>query len=246
MIDSHCHLDDLRFRQDLPDVLARAHQHGVERFIIAGVRQSQWAIQDHLKRQYTGIFNAFGVHPWFCHEHSEASLQILAEQLHDAVAVGECGLDFMPNRPPQALQIQWFQWQIDLAEQHHLPLIIHTVKSADTVFRLLKSHPSARGVIHGFSGSMQQAEQFMRLGFYIGIGTRAMHPRAKKIQQLAQNLPLSAMLLESDAPDGSPDQQLNEPYRLAELTCYLAKLRNQHESTIVAACTHNSEELFQL
>jgi len=247
MIDSHCHLDDVRFQKDLSQVITHAEQLGVRRFIIAGVRHSQWEKQQKIKSQYPHIiFNAFGIHPWFCHEHNVLHQQQLSNLLDGAIAIGECGLDFTPNKPPEALQRTWFQWHIEQAQARRLPLIIHAVKSLDAVMQQLKPYPSLRGVIHGFSGNFQQAEKLIAMGFHLGIGARLLHPHARKLHHLASQLPLHALLLESDAPDGLGKVQRNEPAIIATIAQKLAMLRNQDESTIVAACTQNTEELFQL
>jgi len=246
LIDSHCHLDDARFSNDLDDVLARAKAQDIERFIIAGVHHRQWAYQQQIQQQYQGVFNAFGIHPWFCHEHQHEHVNRLESLLPHAVAIGECGLDFCAHRPNQTLQIECFQRHITLSNQTGLPLIIHSVHAHDTTLMMLKPYPSLRGVMHGFSGSLEQAKNFLHLGFFIGMGTRVLNPHAKKLQRLAQQLPLDAILLESDAPSGLPQGERNEPANIRKVSKYMASLRNQDENIIVAACNKNAEELFQL
>jgi len=246
LIDSHCHLDDACFHDDLDAVLVRAENAGVHHVIIAGIHPRQWQHQQKIQQQYQAVSNAFGVHPWFSDDYQHEDMHTLEALLPKAVAIGECGLDFTPHRPNQDLQIQCFQQHIDLALQTELPLIIHQVKAHDVMLSMLKPHPCLRGVVHGFSGSLEQAECFIRLGFSIGIGLRVLNPHAKKLQRLAQSLPLDAILLESDAPDGLPNGVRNEPANICQLSEYLAVLRNQDESTIVARCRKNTEELFHL
>jgi len=246
LIDSHCHLDDARFENDLEKVLARAKTQNIQRFIIAGVHHRQWQKQQYIQQKYQGVFNAFGIHPWFCHEHQSEHFNRLASLLSHAVAIGECGLDFSPNKPHRDIQTQCFQRHIELSNTTKLPLIIHSVHANDTTLMMLKPYPSLRGVIHGFSGSLEQAKNFLRLGFFIGMGTRVLNPHAKKLQRLAQQLPLDAILLESDAPSGLPQGERNEPANIRKVSKYMASLRNQDENIIVAACSKNTEELFQL
>ncbi|MBL1353007.1 MAG: TatD family hydrolase [Zetaproteobacteria bacterium] len=246
MIDSHCHLDDARFADDLDGVLARAQAQGIERFIMAGVHHRQWYQQQKIQRQYQGVFNAFGIHPWFCLEHQSEHFNRLESLLSHAVAIGECGLDFCAHRPDKAWQKRCFQRHITLSNQTGLPLIIHSVHAHDTTLMMLKPYPSLRGVMHGFSGSLEQAKNFLRLGFFIGMGTRVLNPHAKKLRKLACELPLESILLESDAPSGLPKGERNEPVNIRKVSRYIASLRNQDENIIVAACNKNAEELFQL
>jgi len=245
-IDSHCHLDDPRFSKDLDQILSRARQQGIQQFIVPGVKHQQWPIQLALATQHHGIFNAFGIHPWFCEQHNDTHFQQLRLLLKHAIAVGECGLDFIPKRAPASTQINFFQKHIDLADELHLPMIIHSVKSADQVALQLRPYPELRGVIHGFSGSIQQAERFIQMGFYIGIGTRLLHSHAKKVHALACSLPLSSLLLETDAPDGLGPHQRNEPAQLLHVAQALATLRQQDLNAVLSICAKNTQELFQL
>ncbi len=246
MIDSHCHLDDARFSNDLEYVLLNAQQLGIEHFIIAGVQHSQWQAQQALAAQHANISNAFGIHPWYCDQHDNSHLERLEELLPHAIAVGECGLDFMPNRPAHHIQIECFQKQIELAVQFDLPLIIHSVKSADQVAAQLRPYPQLCGVIHGFSGSFQQAEAFIKLGFYIGIGTRLLQNKGEKSNALLQKLPLESLLLETDAPDGLGKQQRNEPANLLDVVQRLATIRGIALESVQQQCTKNTKELFSL
>ena len=246
MIDSHCHLDDSRVQQDLAAMLQRAHRVGVTHHVIAGVHHRRWSLQQAIQQRYTGVSNAFGVHPWFCHEHQEQDWQQLFDYIPDAVAIGECGLDGMKHRPPMALQKRWFQKHIDLAAETGLPLVIHAVKAVHEVLAMLQPYPQIRGVVHGFSGSLEQANEVMRAGFLLGMGTRVMNNPSEKVRQMLCGIPLSSILLESDAPDGLPQGERNEPANLRQVVTALSKLRNQDESLIVSACTAQTKELFHL
>jgi len=246
MIDSHCHLDDSRFSGDLKEILLRAKQAGIQHFIIPGVQHKQWSAQQTLAAQHQNISNAFGIHPWYCDQHDNSHLEQLESLLPHAIAMGECGLDFMPHRPDHDVQKRCFQKQIELAQSFNLPLIIHSVKSADQVAIQLRSYPHLRGVIHGFSGSMQQANNFIQLGFYIGIGTRLLQQRGQKTSTLLHEIPLELTLLESDAPDGLGKHQRNEPANLIDIAQALAHAKNIPLEFVQKQCTSNTKELFSL
>lgn len=246
MIDSHCHLDDPRFLKGLDDTLLHARQAGVEHLIVPGVQHRQWPTQLSMAEKYQNISNAFGIHPWYCEQHDDTHLLQLEALLPHAIAVGECGLDLMPNRPPYDIQLIYFQKQLELAQRFHLPLIIHSVKSADQVATQLRYYPQLCGVIHGFSGSLQQAEAFIELGFYIGIGTRLLQQRGQKTNTLLCQLPLESILLETDAPDGLGKQQCNEPANLIDVAQVLANTKNIPLEFVQKQCTSNTKELFSL
>jgi len=246
LIDSHCHLDDPRFSSDLEAVLLRANQSDIQHLVIPGVQHQQWSIQLLLAENHQNISNAFGIHPWYCEQHNDADLQQLETLLPHAVAVGECGLDFTADKPAEDIQQYFFQKQLELAQKFDLPLIIHSVKSADSVAIQLRSYPQLRGVIHGFSGSIQQANNFIHLGFYIGIGTRLLQQRGQKNNTLLREIPLELTLLESDAPDGLGKHQRNEPANLIDVAQALAHAKNIPLEFVQKQCTSNTKELFSL
>jgi len=245
-LDSHCHLDHKAFARDLPEVIQRAQAKGIHQFIVPGIGFHQWQEQLQLQDTHANIFNAFGIHPWFCDLHERDHLMELDDLLEQAVAVGECGLDFMPGKPKQASQVYWFEAQIDLAKKHQLPLIIHCVRATDQTTKILKAHPESKGVIHGFAGSLQQAQRFTDLGFMIGVGTRMIHRESSKTQALLRQIPLEYLLLETDAPDGHGKNIRNEPSGIVLVADILAKLRDIDSKIILDTCSANARELFQL
>lgn len=252
IIDSHCHLDDARFVDDLDEVLERAAAAGVQQFVVPTVTRERWPRLHKLAQQYDCIRPAYGLHPWFCDtSDTDEDIAALTEWLAnvDAVAIGECGIDLMPNLPPLEIQLPPFCAQLRLAIARELPVIVHAVRSADLVAQEIKSHSGLRGVIHGFNGSLQQAERFISLGMHIGIGSLITYERNQRLRGVAQRLPLERLLLETDAPDQSGAAhhgERNEPAYLPETAAMLARLRKQEPEKIIDACNHNAKELFGL
>lgn len=245
MIDSHCHLDDPRLDDRRADILARARKAGVERFVVAGTGTEEWPRLQQLCRQQTGIHAAYGIHPWYCDRHRPEHLEQLAALLDDAVALGECGLDATHGKPGAASQLWWLRQQLALAKERELPVILHCVRSSFPLLTELRRFPGLRGVVHGFTGSPEEARQFTELGFHIGIGALVLRERAQKVRRLAVELPLAHMMLETDAPDGLPGE-LNEPANLPRIAEAVAALRKAPVETIIAASDANATELFQL
>lgn len=251
LIDSHCHLDDARFDQDRDIMLMRAAAHGIDSYIVPAVSRSSWPKLQALTATHHTIYPAYGLHPWFCPQHNHDDLDQLPLFLEKAVAVGECGLDGgrADSGKKQDEQLYWFRAQLDLALAMQLPVIIHAYKAVDEVCRELRRRPALTGVIHGFSGSIQQAEAVIAQGFYLGFGSNITYPQNKRLQTIVNEMPLERLLIESDAPDQPPYTrrgQRNEPAFLLEIVQQIATLRTADTASIADRCNRNARELFRL
>lgn len=252
LIDSHCHLDFPQFSSDLPDVLLRANQVGVKAFIVPAVRAKDFENLKRLAEQYPQLNLAFGLHPYFIADHNPADLKILRSFLASSsvIAVGEIGLDYQLDQYDPKVQAFYFESQLELAAEFQLPVIIHVRKAHDQVLKLLrKTSFESGGLIHAFNGSFQQAEHYIKLGFKLGFGGALTHPRATKLRRLASELPLSALVLETDAPDMPLYLQktpVNEPANIALILNEIAELRNESLQDIARTSTKNVESVFNL
>ncbi len=251
LIDSHCHLDDDRLNTNRPEIIDAARQLGVKHFIVPATTQQRWPLLRQLQLAQTGVHIAYGFHPLFMDEHEQADINLLENQLteHHAIAVGECGLDFFYSKLDEKDQRLLFENQLDVAKNLSLPCIIHSRKSLDIVLSLLRKKQLCGGVLHSFSGSLQQAKQLNDLGFKLGIAATVCFDRAKKLQSIVEAMPLDSLLLESDAPDQTgPDYkgQLNQPaFMLAQLK-KVASLKDLEVSCIASQTTKNAKILFKL
>lgn len=253
LIDTHCHLDFPVFDSDRAALLAECRQLGVGEYIIPAVGEENWGRVMALAAEHDGISYALGVHPWYVGGQTPAVLtrlqQRLAERPRGLVAVGECGLD-LRSHAPQEGQLEMFEAQVELAKEHELPLIVHSVRANDTVAKILRRlRPACGGVIHAFSGSLQQAEAFWQLGFRLGIGGVISFERANKTREAVRDMPLEALLLETDAPDmplqgqqGAPNTPANLPI-IAQL---LADLRQQPLAHVASVLHESTLRTFQL
>jgi len=246
VIDTHCHLDDPRLAAELPSLLGRARAADVNRFIVAGTGMDEWPCLQQLCREESGIYAAYGIHPWYCNQHKTADLDTLARFLESAVALGECGLDAIHAGADHETQLWWLRCQLRLAAELELPLILHCVRNSEALLRELTAYPGLRGVVHGFSGSLEEALRFTAAGFHIGIGAMVLREQAKKMQRLAAAVPIERLLLETDSPDGLPDGELNEPSNLPRIAASVAALRDTTADAIIAASDSNAMELFRL
>ena len=249
LIDSHCHLDDDRFDADRDQVVARARALQINKIVVPATTANRWDRVKQIAGTYKGIYPAYGLHPMFIEQHQTAHLGELDEWLdrEKPVAVGECGVDFYDSRVDQKWQFQLFNEQLQLAINHRLPVIVHVRKAMDEVIRLLRKNRPPGGVIHSFSGSLQQAQQLIDLGFKLGIAATVGFERAKKLRAVVASVPAHGLLIESDAPDqpGAYHRgELNEPAYIVEHLKTVAELRDISEQELIEILRRNSYQVF--
>ncbi|AOM41272.1 TatD family hydrolase [Xenorhabdus hominickii] len=253
-IDTHCHFDFPPFLGDEITSLEQARRVGVEKIIVPTVSERNFQRVVALAENYPAIYAALGLHPLYIREHQSAHLDELAQRLQEknakCVAVGEIGLDLYMPEPQFEKQKSVLEAQVKLAKQHDLPVILHSRKSHDQLAAILRKHKLPRtGVIHGFAGSLSQAQAFIRLGFYIGVGGTITYDRAQKTRHTISQLPLSSLVLETDAPDmplSGYQGQPNRPERVAAIFSVLCDLRQESSDEIANQVYQNSMALFEL
>jgi TatD DNase family protein len=251
LVDSHCHLDVADFANDLSETLTRANQAGVNRFIVPAIAAAGWPHLANLAAGHNGFHPAYGLHPMYLAEHSDAHLTALPDWLErsECVAVGECGLDFFIQGLDVIRQEAIFIEHIRLAGLYNKPLIIHARKATERVIQLLKQHEPTSGVIHSYSGSLEQARQLITMGFLLGIGGPLTYPRSSRLRTIVREIPLTYLLLETDAPDQpmcGEQGRRNEPSKLPNVARALAEARNQDLEEVIGQTTRNAERLFAL
>ena len=251
IIDSHCHLDMPDFEQDRPRVLRNARQLGVKGFVIPGTTANRWQRVLEIAGKHDDIWPALGLHPYYCDEHSVSHLEQLARLSHRAkpVAIGEIGLDRFLPQLDEKKQLFYLEAQLDLARKMDLPVILHIRKANDMLLQILKQHPVKGGICHAFNGSLQQAHKFIDWGFCLGFGGMLTFEHSRKLRRLAKELPLSAIVLETDAPDmpGARHRyQRNSPEYLPEVLTVLETLRGETREVIAHQTTLNLQQLLKL
>jgi TatD DNase family protein len=251
LIDSHSHFDVAEFDADRDAVLARARAAGVTRQIVPAITTAGFEHLRALCAHASGLYPAYGLHPLFLAEHKPEHIGELARwiQREKPVALGECGLDFYVEALDVDAQRSYFQQQLELAREFDLPLILHARRAVEEVTVAIRRVGNLRGVVHSFSGSVEQAQQLWKLGFCIGLGGPITYPRAHRLHKIIAMMPLEFLLLETD----SPDQPLhghqgmrNEPALLAQVCASVAKLRGVAPEEIAAVTTRNAERLFKI
>lgn len=237
-IDTHCHLDAHEFGVETGAVAARAAGQGVSMIVIPAVERANFAAVAQLAAGAGNASYALGIHPIYVPRASEDDLLALraavALAMRDPlfVAIGEIGLDFfipLLNEPAmRARQEFFFREQLKIAREFGLPVLTHVRRSQDIVLKHVRQIAPAGGIAHAFNGSFQQAQGYIDLGFKLGFGGAMTFTRALQIRRLASELPLSAIVLETDAPDISPSwvhPGRNSPEQLPRIGEVLAQLR---------------------
>ena len=265
-IDTHCHLDAPELAPDVADVAARALAAGVRHCVVPAVSVGNFETVRLLAEQFDYSF-ALGIHPVCTPRAQEADLKTLDEQLASRtsdprlVAVGEIGLDyFLPalnQSPMRERQEYFYREQLKLAKKHGLPVILHVRRSADRLLKHLRElvPPGGwSGIAHAFNGSQQQADEFIKLGFKLGFGGAVTFETALQLRRLAVELPLHALVMETDSPDIAPHwlyttasdralgkpQGRNEPAQLPRIAQQVAGLRGITVQALAAATTANA------
>lgn len=251
LFDSHCHLDVEAFAADRDEVMVRARQAGVIGQLIPAIDRSSWLGIAQLCEREIDLHPAYGLHPMYIERHQDEDLNALDGWLsqHPAVAVGECGLDFFLDGLSAERQRACFQAQLELARKHDLPLVIHARRAVEEVIHRVRATGGLRGVVHSYSGSLEQAEQLFALGFMIGLGGPVTYDRANRLRRIAKQIPLDYLLLETDAPD-QPDAahrgQRNEPAHIRQVAEVIAELRGIGVEELAVATRDNAQRLFRL
>ena len=251
LIDSHCHLDDDRYDTDRDQVIQRAAEAGVDRLVIPSTTAERWPKIRRLTQEYPGVYAGYGLHPMFMSDHRPGDVAALDSwlQTEAALAVGECGLDFYLGRSDQQQQLELFRGQLSVAINHRLPVIIHARKALELIIQEIKSSGIKRGVIHSFSGSLQQAKQLIDLGFYISIAATISFERARKLRDICRQIDINVLMIESDAPDQSGEAhraQRNEPAFIIEHLAVMAELRDISPDELARQLNDNCMALFGL
>lgn len=262
-IDTHCHLDAAEFDADRDAVRAQARSQGVSWCVIPAVARAHWTDVAQLAARHGDAY-ALGIHPLYVPQAQDDDLlaldQALTERQGDPrlVAVGEIGLDFfVPSLCEPAMRArQWLFYtaQLKLAQKHRLPVILHVRRSADWLLKGLRQYPVASGIAHAFNGSAQQAQHFVGMGLALGFGGALTYERALQLRRLATELPLEALVLETDAPDIPPHwlyqtaddrakgqaQGRNSPAELPRIAQVMADLRGLPLHALAEASSANA------
>ncbi|MCR5715244.1 MAG: TatD family hydrolase [Lachnospiraceae bacterium] len=254
IFESHAHYDDEAFLEDRDELLSGMEAHGISHVVNIACSIASTKSSLALAHQYPHVYAAVGIHPEHAEEYSEESMAMIREAGRDpkAVAIGEIGLDYHWPEPGREIQKVCFREQLILARKEHLPVVIHSRDAAQDTLEMIRTVPGGmperRGVIHCFSYSKEIAEEYIKMGFYIGIGGVVTFDNAKKLQAMVKDtLPLDKILLETDSPYLAPTPhrgKRNCSWYLPLIAEKIAALKEIPVEQVMEVTAQNAKTLF--
>lgn len=251
LFDTHCHIDVAEFDPDRAEVLRDARLAGVTDILVPAVKRATWPALIELCAADPHLHPALGMHPVYLKNHRAQDTQALADEVASCrpVAIGEIGLDWQLKDLDRAQQQQLLESQLEIAQASRLPVVLHVRKAHDAMLNTLRRFQLAGGFCHAFNGSLQQANRYLDMGFRLGFGGMLTYERSNHLRGLAADLPLEAMVLETDAPDmtvASHQYHRNSPVYLPEVLTTLANIRRMPEETLATQTTANARAVLGL
>ena len=252
IFDSHAHYDNEQFDDDREELLGSMTSLGVGTIVNVGasLRGCERAME--LARRYPFVYAAVGVHPDHVGDLNEETFAVLKGWCQDekVVAVGEIGLDYYWDVEPREVQKEWFVRQLELARELNLPVNIHSRDAAEDTFVIMKEHAKGQeGIIHCYSGSKEMALEYVKLGFYIGVGGVVTFKNGKKLKQVVEAVPLESIVLETDCPYLAPEPnrgKRNNSSYIRYVAEEIARLKGMTGEEVIKQTEINAKKVYGL
>lgn len=252
IFDSHCHLNDENLYPRIDEVIEAAKKTGVTKFLVVGYDKSSSFLAVDIANKYPECYAAIGFHPTeiegVSEEDYESTMSLVSNK--KVVAIGEIGLDYHWVKDPilRENQKKWFIKQIEFANEHHLPITIHNRESNEDCLKIIKEHkPQYSGVMHCYSGSVEMMQDILDLGMYISLGGPVTFTNAKTPKEVAEEVPLDRILIETDAPYLTPHPhrgEKNEPKYICLVLEEIARLKDMSKKHLEDVIYKNTCKLF--
>ena len=251
LVDTHVHLNSKKYKDDLHQVISRAEEVGVELMIIVGYDHETNLKAIELAEKYPFMYATVGFHPTDARHVKDTDYEILEKQLqHEkVVGIGECGLDFYWDKEYIDKQIEVFKKQIELSIKFDKPLVIHMRDASEATYNVLSEYKDIKGIMHCYSGSVEMAKEFLKLGLHISLGGPVTFLNGRVPKEVAKIVPIDKLLIETDAPYLSPHPfrgKRNEPARVKLVAEEIAKLREVSYTDIATKTAKNAYKLFNI
>ena len=251
IFETHAHYDDPAFDRDRDRLLVLLKAEGIAPIVNIGASIETTKSTVELAHRYDHVYAAIGVHPSDCGDLTENDIEWLKDLSSDekVVAIGEIGLDYHYDEPDREIQKKWFIRQLELAGDTSLPIVVHSRDAAQDTFEIIKDFRGLRGVIHCFSYSAELAREYVKMGYYIGVGGVVTFKNGRKLHEVVREIPLESIVVETDAPYLSP-----EPYRgrrnssafIPYIIERIADLKNVSYETVERVVYENAADLYKV
>ena len=252
IFDTHAHMDDRAFEEDREELLSRLPQEGIALLMNPGCSQASSLAAVELAKRYDYLYAAVGSHPDAADEVNEAALECyrsLCRENSKVKAIGEIGLDYHYEDIPRDIQQRAFRAQMALAREEKLPVIVHEREAHEDGMNIVAEFPEVTGVFHCYSGSLEMAKWLIDRGWYIGFGGVLTFKNARKALEVAANIPLERIVLETDCPYMAPEPfrgKRNDPGKLYRVAEKLAQLRGLTAEEVQAVTLENGKKLYRI
>ncbi len=253
IFDTHAHYDDEDFNEDREELLASMEENGVKHIVNIGASMESTRTSVALADKYDFMYAAVGVHPNDTESLTEQDMEELKEYCKNnkkVVAIGEIGLEYHYLEPSKEVQRKWFLRQLDLAAELQMPVVIHSRDAAEETFQILKQYEGkVKGVVHCYSYSKEMAREYVKMGYYIGVGGVVTFKNGKKLKETVEDIPLEKIVIETDCPYLSPEpnrgrrnSSLNLPYVVKQI----AELKHVSEEEVMEVTYKNALDLYKI
>lgn len=254
LFDSHCHVDEVQFDEDRELVHARMLEHGVTRYALLGSDMPTSRHALNYAQTHPGCYVGIGIHPECAMSYKESDLDLLRAWVREphVQAIGEIGLDYYwEDVAPREVQRPVCEAQIELAWELDMPVVYHVRDAHQDMIDLLKQHKAhlTGGIIHCYSGSWENAKEYLKLGFHISFAGPVTFKKAPKLQEVAVNVPRDRLLIETDSPYMSPEPvrgRRNEPTNVRFVAEKIAALRGETAEEVAAYTTENALRVYRI
>lgn len=252
IFDTHAHYDDEQFDIDRKELLTAMPSLGVGTIVNVSATYESCASSVKIASEFPHVYAAVGIHPDEVGNLDETRFQEISKlaDKEKVVAVGEIGLDYYWDKEDHEVQAKWFIRQLDLAREKNLPVIIHSREAAaDTMYIMQNYARDLKAVIHCYSYSVEMAEEYVNMGYYIGVGGVVTFKNAKKIKEVVKKVPLERILLETDCPYLAPVPfrgKRNQSSYIQYVVQEIAALKGVSEEEVIAQTEENAREFYQL
>ncbi|KPU27497.1 hydrolase TatD [Caloranaerobacter sp. TR13] len=253
LIDSHAHLDDKRFDKDRDKIIKSLKNNDIWVVINPGADLASSIKAVALAQQYENIYAAVGIHPHDAKTMDDDTIEVLKSLLKKdkVIAVGEIGLDYHYDFSPRDIQRKWFREQIKLAKEFNLPIIVHDREAHKDVYDILKEEQDGTltGVLHCFSGSVEMAKEYIKMGFYISFAGPVTFKNAKTAKEVVKAIDINRILIETDSPYLTPHPhrgKRNEPLYVRYVAAMIAELKDITVEEVARITTENTKRLFNI
>lgn len=253
IFDTHSHYDDEAFEEDRDDLLKGFPDKGIGTVVTVGANIATSKAAIALSESYENVYAAIGVHPNDTGNMTEKDIEWLRSHASDrkVVAIGEIGLDYYWNEPEPGIQKKWFERQIALAKEVGLPVIYHSRDAAEETMKIIRDTKAydCGGVIHCYSYSKEMAKEYVRMGYFIGVGGVVTFKNGRKLKETVEAISLEHIVLETDCPYLSPEPnrgRRNDSTNLSYVADEIARIKGITRDEVIEITENNAKRLYRL